>query len=93
MPLGDFLTAAGSSLPEKVESLEKREEWAEDDVETLKCKFRSCRWIPAAKAPREWLAAIPWAGSAHKLWRPSDLVLMSDFWTCGAASPVLDLET
>ena len=66
MPLGDFLTAAGSS-PEKVESLEKREEWAEDDVETLKCKFRSCRWIPAAKAPREWLAAIPWAGSAHKL--------------------------
>jgi len=92
MPLGDFLTAAGSS-PEKVESLEKREEWAEDDVETLKCKFRSCRWIPAAKAPREWLAAIPWAGSAHKLWRPSDLVLMSDFWTCGAASPVLDLET
>ena len=94
MPLGDFLTAAtASSLPEKVESLEKREEWAEDDVETLKCKFRSCRWIPAAKAPREWLAAIPWAGSAHKLWRPSELVLMSDFWTCGAASPVLDLET
>eukprot|EP00438_Fugacium_kawagutii_P005379 Skav219586 [mRNA] locus=scaffold2589:20793:25580:- [translate_table: standard] len=94
MPLGDFLTAATGSAPtQKVESLEKREEWTEDDVETLKCKFRSCRWSPAAKAPREWLAAIPWAGTAYKLWRPSDLVLMSEFWTCGAASPILDLET
>ena len=94
MPLGDFLSAAtASSSEQKVESLEKKEEWAEDDVESLKCKLRSCRWIPAAKAPREWLLAIPWAGSAHKLWRPSDLVLMSDFWTCGAGSPVLDLET
>ena len=95
IPLGDFLTAATSgSAPEKVEeSLAKKEKWSEDDVETLKCKLRTCRWIPAAKAPREWLAAVPWAGTAHKLWRPSDLVLMREFWICGAANPLLDLET
>lgn len=75
------------------DSLAKKEEWSEDDVEQLKCQLRRCRWMPAAKAPREWLEAICWAGSAHRLWRPSDLVLMSEFWVSGAANPLLDPET
>ena len=87
--MGEFLTAAAFS-PEK-ETLCKKEEWSEDDVESLKCKLRTCRWLRAAGRPREWLA--PWAGEAQELWRPSDVALMSEFWLCGAAMPVLDLET
>ncbi len=89
------MTAAAGGPPagEKVEPLAKREEWTEDDVETLKCKLRTYRWIPAAQAPREWLTAIPWAGGAQRLWRSVELMLMPDFWSCGAACPVLDLDT
>ena len=31
-------------------------------------------------------------GEAQRLWRPPDLLLMAEFWTCGAAQPLLDLE-
>ena len=94
LPLGDFLSSTGSSAStDKVAEEEQAEEWTETEVETLKCKLRVCRWMPAAQAPREWLDAVPWTGNAKKLWRPSEIVLMKDFWICGAAVPLLDLET
>ncbi|CAK9107303.1 Sacsin (DnaJ homolog subfamily C member 29) (DNAJC29) [Durusdinium trenchii] len=94
LAMPDFLsTSSAKSGPAMPDSLAKKEEWSEDDVEQLKCQLRRCRWMPAAKAPREWLEAICWAGSAHRLWRPSDLVLMSEFWVSGAANPLLDPET
>ncbi|CAJ1387303.1 unnamed protein product, partial [Effrenium voratum] len=90
LPLGDFLAAP---VPDKKEEpLAKVEEWTEQEVETLKCKLRVCRWIPAARPPREWLPDVPWKGRAQRLWRPPDLLLMAEFWTCGAAQPLLDLE-
>jgi len=94
LPIGEFLSSGGSSPPaEKPGELEKAEDWSERDVETLKCKLRVCRWVPAARAPREWLPAVPWIGNSQKFWRPSEMALMKDFWLCGAAVPVLDLDT
>ena len=96
LPIGDFLSSGTTSPVEQTEQTsevqEKAEEWGEMEVETLKCNLRVRRWMPAARAPREWLDAVPWTGHAHKFWRPSEMVLMNDFWLCGAALPVLNLD-
>eukprot|EP00931_Biecheleriopsis_adriatica_P006890 TRINITY_DN108233_c0_g1_i1.p1 TRINITY_DN108233_c0_g1~~TRINITY_DN108233_c0_g1_i1.p1 ORF type:complete len:2373 (-),score=512.75 TRINITY_DN108233_c0_g1_i1:255-7373(-) len=88
-------SAGASSSPAHEETLAVHQsaQWSEDDVEKLKCKLHAYNWLPAAAAPREWLATVPWAGQAHRLWRPNDMLLMQEFWTCGAARPLLDLET
>eukprot|EP00439_Symbiodinium_sp_Y106_P081656 s1066_g20.t1 len=66
LPIGEFLSSGGSSPPaDKPGELEKAEDWSERDVETLKCKLRVCRWVPAARSFREWLQAVPWIGNSQ----------------------------
>ncbi|CAE7232548.1 SACS, partial [Symbiodinium necroappetens] len=69
--------------PDKPGELEKAEDWSERDMETLKCKLRDCR-CQQPDHPKSG-CGFSWIGNSQ--------ALMKDFWLCGAAIPVLDLDT